>query len=97
MRRRVERALGSKPTSEVELTSLRTWIRVENEEELNRLGSTPEISSSRQETAPLATVRLNVAQGMNLPARQGRKLVLPSGAALPPYCLRCGKPARAYK
>jgi hypothetical protein len=97
MRRRVKTALGSKPASEVELTSLRTWMRVENEEERNRVRSTPEGAPSRQDTALLATVDLSAAQGMNLPARQGRRLVLPFGSALPPFCLKCGKPARAYK
>jgi hypothetical protein len=97
MRRRVKAALGRTPASEVELTSLRTWMRVETEEERNRVSSTPEGAASRQDTALLASVDASAAQGMNLPARQGRQLVLPFGAALPPFCLKCGKPAPVYK
>ena len=36
MRRRIRRALGKKVQSEVELTSLSTWMKVKDEEEHNR-------------------------------------------------------------
>ena len=38
MRRRIKRALGITPTNEMELTSLKTWMNVENAEEKNRGG-----------------------------------------------------------
>jgi hypothetical protein len=97
MRRRIKTALGSNPTSDVELTSLRTWMRVEKEEERSSVGSKPEEALSRQDPALLTSVNLNAAQGMNLPTRQGRRLVLPFGSAFPPFCLKCGKAAREYK
>jgi hypothetical protein len=36
MRRRIKRTLGINPESEAELTSLNTWINVEDTEERNR-------------------------------------------------------------
>jgi hypothetical protein len=36
MRRRIKRALGKSVKSEVELTSLDTWMKVKEEEERNR-------------------------------------------------------------
>jgi hypothetical protein len=97
MRRRVKTVLGRKPASEIELTSLRTWMSVDKEEEQARSRSTPEGVMSRQDIALVASDDLSAAQGPKLPARQGRRLVLPFGSALPPFCLRCGKPAGAYK
>ena len=38
MRRRIKRTLGITPTNEMELTSLKTWMNVENVEEKNRGG-----------------------------------------------------------
>jgi len=38
MRRRIKRSLGITPTNEMELTSLKTWMDVENAEERNRGG-----------------------------------------------------------
>jgi len=38
MRRRIKRALGITPGNEMELTSLKTWMNVENAEEKNRGG-----------------------------------------------------------
>jgi len=38
MRRRIKRTLGITPTNEMELTSLKTWMKVENVEEKNRGG-----------------------------------------------------------
>jgi hypothetical protein len=38
MRRRIKRTLGVTPTNEMELTSLKTWMNVENVEEKNRGG-----------------------------------------------------------
>jgi len=38
MRRRIKRALGADVQSEVELTSLNTWMRVEDAEERQRGG-----------------------------------------------------------
>ncbi len=38
MRRRIKRTLGIRPTNEMELTSLKTWMDVENAEEKNRGG-----------------------------------------------------------
>jgi hypothetical protein len=38
MRRRTRRTLGKKVENEVELTSLNTWMKVEDEEELRRGG-----------------------------------------------------------
>ena len=38
MRRRIKRTLGITPTNEMELTSLKTWMNVENVEERNRGG-----------------------------------------------------------
>jgi hypothetical protein len=38
MRRRIKRTLGITPTNEMELTSLKTWMNVENIEEKNRGG-----------------------------------------------------------
>jgi hypothetical protein len=38
MRRRIKRTLGIMPTNEMELTSLKTWMNVENVEEKNRGG-----------------------------------------------------------
>jgi hypothetical protein len=38
MRRRARRTLGKKVENEVELTSLNTWMKVEDEEELRRGG-----------------------------------------------------------
>lgn len=38
MRRRIKRALGRDVANEAELTSLNTWMRVEDEEERNRGG-----------------------------------------------------------
>ena len=92
-----ELPVGSKPASEVELTSLSTWMRVVNEEERNGVRNTPEGTPSRQDTALRTTVDLNAAQRMNLAAQQGRMLVLPFGSALPPFCLKCRKPAHVYK
>lgn len=38
MRRRIKRTLGIEVTNEMELTSLKTWMDVENAEEKNRGG-----------------------------------------------------------
>jgi hypothetical protein len=38
MRRRIKRALGVEVKNEMELTSLKTWMDVESEEEKNRSG-----------------------------------------------------------
>ena len=38
MRRRIKRTLGIEATNEMELTSLKTWMDVENAEEKNRGG-----------------------------------------------------------
>jgi hypothetical protein len=38
MRRRIKRTLGITPTNEMELTSLKTWMNVEDAEEKNRGG-----------------------------------------------------------
>lgn len=38
MRRRIRKALGREVTNEMELTSLQTWMAVENAEEKNRGG-----------------------------------------------------------
>ena len=38
MRRRIKKTLGITPTNEMELTSLKTWMNVENVEEKNRGG-----------------------------------------------------------
>jgi hypothetical protein len=38
MRRRIKRTLGITPTNEMELTSLKIWMNVENVEEKNRGG-----------------------------------------------------------
>jgi len=38
MRRRIKTALGITPRNEMELTSLKTWMNVENAEEKNRGG-----------------------------------------------------------
>jgi hypothetical protein len=38
MRRRIKRALGVEVKNEMELTSLKTWMAVESEEEKNRSG-----------------------------------------------------------
>ena len=38
MRRRIKRTLGRNVTSEVELTSLNTWMKVEDTEERNKGG-----------------------------------------------------------
>jgi hypothetical protein len=38
MRRRIKKTLGITPTNEMELTSLKTWMTVENVEEKNRGG-----------------------------------------------------------
>ena len=98
MRRRVQMALGSKPDSEVELTSLSTWMRVDEQEERSGQRNTPEGAQCGQDAALLTTVDLGgPALDMHSPARQGRRLVLPLGLGLPPFCLRCGKPASTYK
>jgi hypothetical protein len=38
MRRRIKRALGVEVKNDIELTSLKTWMDVESEEEKNRTG-----------------------------------------------------------
>jgi hypothetical protein len=38
MRRRIKKALGIEVENEIELTSLNTWMRVEDEEERSRRG-----------------------------------------------------------
>jgi hypothetical protein len=38
MRQRIKKTLGITPTNEMELTSLKTWMNVENVEEKNRGG-----------------------------------------------------------
>ena len=38
MRRRIKKTLGITPANEMELTSLKTWMNVENVEEKNRGG-----------------------------------------------------------
>jgi len=38
MRRRIKRTLGIRVKNEMELTSLKTWMAVENEDEKNRGG-----------------------------------------------------------
>jgi len=96
MRRRVKMALGIKPATEAELTSLSTWMRVGNEEDRNRVTTISE-GPPRQDNSLLTAVYLTAAKDVSLPVRQGRKLVLPLGSELPPLCLKCGKPAAAYK
>ena len=39
MRRRIRKALGRSVNNEMELTSLNTWMKVEDEEERNRGGN----------------------------------------------------------
>jgi hypothetical protein len=98
MRRRIKMALGSKPATEVELTSLRTWMRVDEREERIGEHDTPEENQYPQEAVLLTKTQLiSPAQDPHSPAREGRRLVLPLRSGLPPFCLKCGEPATTYK